>query len=125
MRKLFYKFTLWLPTIVLMAPILARADLPAGNAVTIGDVTNIVAYFGQLIVIMSMTIAVICIVLSGILIMTSAGDAGRFKTGTTWLTNVAIGAGVALGAGVIINTVAAVIDRSFFCQVGFLGICIY
>lgn len=115
----------WLPSLILTAPMIARADLPPGNAVTLGDVTNIVATLGEFLVIMSMVVAVICIVGSGIMIMTSGSNSGQFTKGITWLKNAALGAGVALAAGVIINTVAAVIDRSFFCQIGFLGICIY
>ena len=125
MRKFFTQLAAWLPSLLMLAPILARADLPAGNAINVADVTNIVASLAQFLIVISMVIAVICIVLGGIMVMTAQADPGRFKTGIAWVKNVAIGAAVVLGSGVIINTVASLIDRSFFCQLSVLGVCLY
>ena len=121
-------YAVWAPTVVAIAFSAVSAvasGLPAGNPVTIDDVTNIVAIIAQFMVVTSMIVAVACIVLGGIMVMTAQGDSSRFKTGTAWVKNVAIGAGVVLGTGVIINTVASVVDRTFFCQISLLGICLY
>lgn len=125
MRKFFTQLVVWLPSILMLAPILARADLPAGNAINVTDATNIVASIAQFLIVISMVVVVICIVLGGIMVMTAQADPKRFQNGITMVKNAAIGAGVVLGSGVIINTVASLIDRSFFCQLSVLGVCLY
>ncbi len=109
----------------LALPILARADLPAGNAVTLDDVDGILGIIARFMIVMSMVVAVIFMVLGGIMIMTAQADPGRFKTGTAWVRNVVIGSAVVLGSGVIMNTIVALVDRSFFCQISLLGVCLY
>lgn len=103
----------------------ALADLPPGNAITLFDVDSIVHIIAQFMIGISMVLAVIFIVLSGIMTMTAQDDSGKFSAGLLRLKHAAIGAGVVLATGVIINTVAALVDRSFFCQVSLLGICLF
>jgi len=110
---------------LLALPILAQAELPAGNAITLYDVDNIVGIIARFMIVISMVLAVIFIVLSGIMTMMAQADPKRFSNGLLRLKHAAIGAGVVLATGVIINTVAALVDRSFFCQISLLGICLY
>jgi len=110
---------------LLMMPLLVRAELPPGNAITLYDVDNIVAIIARFMIVISMVLAVIFIVLSGIMTMMAQADPGKFKNGLLRLKHAAIGAGVVLATGVIINTVASLVDRSFFCQIRILGICLY
>ena len=103
----------------------ALADLPPGNAITIDDVSGIVGIIARFMIVMSMVLAVIFIVLSGIMTMMAQADPAKFSKGLLRLKHAAIGAGVVLATGVIINTVATLVDRSFFCQISILGICLY
>ena len=110
---------------LLATPLLVRANLPPGNAITIDDVSGIVGIIARFMIAMSMVCAVIFIVLSGIMTMVAQDDPKKFSNGLLRLKHAAIGAGVVLATGVIINTVAALVDRSFFCQISILGICLY
>lgn len=103
----------------------ALAQLPAGNPITIDDVGGIVNIIARFLIIMSMVVAVIFIVLSGIMTMAAQADPTRYKNGLARLRHAIIGSAVVLGTGVILNTVAAIVDRSFFCQVQVLFICLY
>ena len=121
------KYMLAVPVISLMVLMATSvlADLPPGNAITLYDVDSIVHIIAQFMIGISMVLAVIFIVLSGIITMTAQADPGRFSAGLLRLKHAAIGAGVVLATGVIINTVASLVDRSFFCQVSLLGICLF
>ena len=103
----------------------ALADLPAGNAVTLADVDSIVRILARFLITMSAIAMVVFIVLSGIMTMLAQADPGKFTKGMLRLKHAVYGAAVVLATGVIINTVAAVVDRSFFCQISILGICLY
>lgn len=127
MIKKFKKYFFAIPavlTAVLMAGS-ALAALPAGNAITLDDISGIVGVIAQFMIGISMVLAVIFIVLSGIMTMMAQADPGKFANGILRLKHAAIGAGVILATGVIINTVAALVDRSFFCQISVLGICLW
>jgi len=110
---------------VLLMATTALADLPPGNAITLDDINGIVNIIARFMIVISMILAVIFIVLSGIMTMMAQADPGRFTAGITRLKHAIIGVGVILATGLIINTVAAIVDRSFFCQISFLGICLY
>lgn len=101
------------------------AQLPAGNPVTLDDVGAIVNIIARFLIIMSIVVAVIFIVLSGIMTMAAQADPARYKNGLARLRHAIIGSAVVLGTGVILNTVAAIVDRSFFCQVQVLFVCLY
>ncbi len=110
--------------IALLSAVSARADLPAGNPITIDDVSGLIGLVANFLIITSMVLAVIFIVLSGIMIMLAQSDPTAFKKGQARLKHAIFGVAVVLGTGVIINTVAALVDRSFFCQFSVLGICL-
>ncbi len=103
----------------------AFAALPAGNAITIDDVSGIIGVMTRFLIATSMVFAVLFIVLSGIMFMVSQGDPGKFKEARARLNSAIWGVAVVLATGVIINTVASLVDRSFFCQISLLGICLY
>lgn len=102
----------------------ALANLPAGNPITIVDVDGIIRTIARFMIGISMVLAVIFIVLSGIMIMMAQANPGKFTEGLLRLKHATIGAGVVLATGVIIATVASLVDRSFFCQFSILGVCI-
>ncbi|OGN07074.1 MAG: hypothetical protein A2669_02385 [Candidatus Yanofskybacteria bacterium RIFCSPHIGHO2_01_FULL_48_25b] len=113
------------PISYFLFPLFALADLPAGNAVTLADVDSIVRILARFLITMSAIAMVVFIVLSGIMTMLAQADPGKFTKGMLRLKHAVYGAAVVLATGVIINTVAAVVDRSFFCQISILGICLY
>ena len=113
-------FGMFLPAITL-----AYSDLPAGNAITFDDIGNWFVIIARFLIGISMTIAVIFIVWSGFVMMSSQGNPKQFEAGKTRLIQAVWGVAVILGVGVIINTIAAVVTRDFFCQASILGICLY
>ncbi len=100
------------------------ADIPAGNPITIDDVSGLIGLTMNFLIITSMILAVIFIVLSGIMTMMAQADPAKFKSGLLRLKHAIYGVAVVMGTGVIINTVYAVVNRDFFCQVSVLGICL-
>jgi len=104
---------------------MASAQLPPGNAITFDEVDNLVRYLARFIIGISLTIAVVMIVWSGITMMAAQSNPTKFANAGLRLHNALIGIGVVMATGVLINTVAAIVDRSFFCQVSVLGICLW
>ena len=127
MIKKFKKY-FWAVPIILAMVLMASsalAQLPPGNPITIDDISGLVGTIARFMIAISMVVAVIFIVLSGIMTMMAQADPGKFTNGLLRLKHAIIGAMVILATGVIINTVAAIVDRSFFCQLQVLFICLY
>ena len=101
------------------------STLPPGNAITFGDLDSVIHIIARFLIGISLTLAVGFMVWAGITIMTALGNPTRFQSGLLRLRSAIIGIGVIMAVGVILNTIAAVIDRSFFCQVSLLGICLW
>ena len=100
------------------------ADLPAGKPITITEVDILIGRVAQFMVVVSVLIAVIMIVWSGITYMYAGSDTTKITEAQTRLKNSMIGAAIVLGVGVIIQTIAGIVTRDFFCQFQFLGVCI-
>ncbi|MEK7121703.1 MAG: hypothetical protein AAB857_03270 [Patescibacteria group bacterium] len=100
------------------------ADLPAGKPITITEVDILIERVAQFMVVVSVLIAVIMIVWSGITYMYAGSDTTKITEAQTRLKNSMIGAAIVLGVGVIIQTIAGIVTRDFFCQFQFLGVCI-
>ena len=98
--------------------------LPPGNPITLPEVDNLIERIAQFLIVVSVLIAVIMIVWSGITYMYAGSDATKVGEAQTRLKNAVIGAAVVLGVGVIIQTIAGIVTRDFFCQFQLLGICI-
>ncbi len=99
------------------------AQLPVGQPVTVDEVDALIRFIAHFLIGISMVVAVIVMVISGILIMT--GNQKSFENGKRMLKQAIWGSAVVLGVGVIINTIAMLVTRDFFCQVRVLGICLY
>lgn len=100
------------------------ADLPAGKPITLPEVDSLIGQIAQFLVVVSVLIAVIMIVWSGITYMYAGADSTKVGEAQTRLKNAVIGAAVVLGVGVIIQTIAGIVTRDFFCQFQLLGVCI-
>lgn len=113
--------------LAVILPSFAFAQLPPGNAITFGDINGIGYTLLEFAYGLALTLAVIYIVWSGIMMMSARENPTQFTNAQKQLRNAVLGFAVVFGAGVIINTVAAVVDRSFFCQASIpvVNICIY
>ena len=110
------------PKKIVMATV---STLPPGNAITFDDIDAVIRLIARFIIGISLTLAVIFIVWSGITIMTAQGNPTRFQNGLLRLRSALIGIAVIMAVGVILNTIASIVDRSFFCQLSILGICLW
>lgn len=118
---------------VILLPSLAQAVLPdqinpnqpipGSNPVTMLEMKNIIASISNFLVIIAPIIFIIALVLSGITYMTAGASENLVKKAKDWLKFSIIGGLVVFGVGVIINTVAAIVSRQFFCDASFLGMC--
>ncbi len=126
MIKKLKKYLFAMPAVLVVALMATSAlALPPGNPVTFNVITTIVVNIAQFMIVTSMILAVIFIVLSGIMTMMAQADPGKFSNGLLRLKHATIGAGVVLATGVILATVASIVDGSFFqCRISILGICL-
>ena len=100
------------------------AQLPPGKPITFNELDNLIARVAQFVMVTSVILAVIFIVRAGITWMSAGADTKKVDDAKAQLKGGIIGAVIVLGVGVIINTIAAVVTREFFCQFSILGVCI-
>ena len=100
------------------------AQLPPGKPITFDELDYLIARVAQFITVTSVIIAVIFIVRAGITWMYAGANETKVTEAKGQLKSAIIGALIVLGVGVIINTIAAVVSREFFCQFSVLGVCI-
>lgn len=120
MKKQFAK-VLWLTILVgvLAVPMVALA-LPnptvpvSGQGVTLREVEDIIRQIAQFLIVIGVIIAVIFIIWGGIAYMMAGADETAATAAKDRIKNGVIGAAVVLGVGVILQTVAGLITRSFF-----------
>ena len=109
-----------LAVMAVLMPVLALAQLPVptppttGQPLTLIEIENLIRRIANFLIIISVIIAVIFIIWGAIMYMAARGDETRATAarGTIW--NGIIGAAVVLGVGVILQTLAGLITRSFF-----------
>jgi len=85
-----------------------------GNPFTLVEIENIIKTIANFLIIVSVIIAVIMIIWGGILYMWARGDDERVKTARKTIFNGIIGAAVVLAVGVILQTIAGLVTRTFF-----------
>ncbi|MFH1231184.1 MAG: TrbC/VirB2 family protein [Planctomycetota bacterium] len=85
-----------------------------GQPVTLTEIENIIRTIANFLIIVSVIIAVIMIIWGGILYMWARGDDKRTETARKTIFNGIIGAAVVLAVGVILQTVAGLVTRTFF-----------
>lgn len=103
----------------------AYQDLPAGTAITFTEIDDIVQILSRYLIVIAFIVMVMAIVWAGIIVMTAQSDTGRLKVGLTTLRHAIYGAAIVMATGVIINTVTSLVDRTFFCQISVIGICLW
>ena len=100
------------------------ADLPAGQPITFNEIDSLISQVAQFLLVVSDLIAVIMIVWSGITYMYAGADVAKVTAAQGRLKSAVIGAAIVLGVGVIIDTIAGIVTRGFFCRFQVLGVCI-
>ena len=101
-----------MPVLVLA---LVGPTLPlGGTAVNLTEIEQRVRQVAQFIIVVSVILAVIFIIWGGIAYMTAGGDETKATSAKTRIWNGVIGAAVVLAVGVILQTLSALITRSFF-----------
>ncbi|MGD0977456.1 MAG: hypothetical protein ABR875_04170 [Minisyncoccia bacterium] len=92
--------------------------------VTLNEVGSIVGTIGNFFILVAPILLIIALVLSAITIMTGGASPAAVTKGKKWLGYSVVAGLIIFGTGVIINTIAFIVTRDFFCQVSLLGVCI-
>jgi len=103
-----------MPVLVLAGALPNPTPPTTGQPLTLIEIENLIRRIANFLIIISVIIAVIFIIWGAIMYMAARGDETRATAarGTIW--NGIIGAAVVLGVGVILQTLAGLITRSFF-----------
>lgn len=88
-----------------------------GQGLTLAEIGSIIAIIGSFLTNIGVLLAFIAVIVSGIIYMKAGADPTKITNAKTWLRNVLIGSLIVIGVGAIINTIANVISRQFFCTV--------
>lgn len=105
-------FALLIPVLVLALPV--PTSPVGGSPITLSEIEARIRQIAQFIIVVSVILAVIFIIWGGITYMTAGGDETKAGAAKTRIWNGVIGAAVVLAVGVILQTLAALITRSFF-----------
>ncbi len=105
-------------------PIIIPANpVPGGGApLSVLGLQNIVLAIGTFFIIVGPILLVISLILSAIWYMKAGADSAALAKAKSWLGYTIIGGLIMFGVGVIINTIIAIVDRSFFNGGSFFGI---
>lgn len=104
----------------LLLPVVALAQLQnpevpvGGKAVTLSETQDIIKQIVQYLIIVGVIVAVGFIIWGGITYMAAGANEDASKAAKDRIKNGIIGAAVVLAVGVILQTVAGLISRSFF-----------
>lgn len=107
-----------------IAQIIIPTPPVAGRGLTLIEIGSIIARVGSFLTSAGVLLAIIAVIVSGIMYMRAGAEPTKIKDAQTWFKNVLIGALIVLGVGVIINTIANIVTREFFCRLIVFGQCI-
>lgn len=91
---------------------------------TLAEIADLIAIVGSFFTSVGVLLAIIAIIWSGLVYMNAGGDENKIKKAKAWFRNALLGALIVLGVGLIINTIANIISREFFCILNIAGFCI-
>ena len=110
-----------LTTAVILAPVLAFAQLPIpqnpvaqAQGLSLGEVEQRIVDVAQFLIAIAVIIAVIFIIWGGIRYVMAGDDSSKSGSAKTTILNGVIGALVILAVGVIMQTLANLVARTFF-----------
>lgn len=106
------------PLTLAFLPVLVFAQLqppiPTGTGITLPEIEKRISQVANSLIVVGVIIAVIFIIWGGVLYMAAGGDPKKVETAQTRIKSGLIGAIIVLGVGVILNTLAKVVTRTFF-----------
>lgn len=112
-----------------IAQIIIPTPQVGGRGLTLAEIGSLIAIVGSFLTSIGVLLAIIAIIISGIMYMKAGDKEANITKAKTWFKNVLIGAFIVLAVGVIINTIANVVSRQFFCtiqiNIPFYQKCIY
>lgn len=100
-----------------IAQIIIPTPQIGSRGLTLAEIGSIIAIIGSFLTNIGVLLAFIAVIVSGIMYMKAGADTTKITSAKTWFKNVLIGALIVIGVGVIINTIANVVSRQFFCTV--------
>lgn len=103
-----------MPVLVLAISLPNPTPPTGGQAVTLNEIEALIQRIAQFLIIVSVIISVIFIIWGGVMYMAARGNEEQATKAKTTIFNGIIGAAVVLGVGVILQTLAGLITRSFF-----------
>ena len=107
-----------MPMLVLAQGVLPVPASPyAGPAITLQSVQDIITSIATFLILISVIVAVIFIVWGGMMYMMAGDDAAKASAAKTRIVNGMIGALVVLAVGLILQTLAGLVDWSIFFNV--------
>jgi len=95
-----------------------------GPGLSLAEIGTLIARVGSFFTSIGVLFAIIAIIISGIMYMRAGGSPEAIGKAQAWLKNALIGAFIVLAVGLIINTIANVVTRQFFCRLIIFGQCI-
>ena len=110
-------------TAMALMPMLVLAQLPvptspyAGTAVTLQDVRDVIETIARFLILVSVIVAVIFIVWGGMMYMMAGDDAAKATAAKSRIVNGIIGALVVLAVGLILQTLAGLVNWTVFFNV--------
>ncbi len=110
-------------TAMALMPMLVLAQLPtptspyAGTPVTLQDVRDVIETVARFLILVSVVIAVIFIVWGGISYMTAGDDSSKTSAAKSRVVNGIIGALIVLAVGLILQTLAGLVNWTVFFNV--------
>ena len=113
-----------------LIPTYVGHPIPGNEPFTLVTFNNIIGTVANFMIIVAPILIIIALVLSAITIMSGGANPGLATKGKQWLGYSIYGALIIFGAGVIINTVAGIVSRDFFCQAGInilniINVCVF
>ncbi|OGN06303.1 MAG: hypothetical protein A3B86_04265 [Candidatus Yanofskybacteria bacterium RIFCSPHIGHO2_02_FULL_38_22b] len=122
-----YKFKtvakIGIATAMALMPVLVLAQLPrptspyGGAGLTLADVQGLITTVARFLILISVVIAVIFIVWGGMMYMMAGDDAAKSGAAKSRIVNGIIGALVVLAVGLILQTLAGVVNWTAFFNV--------
>ena len=110
-------------TAMALMPMLVLAQLPtptspyAGQPITLQDIRDIIETVARFLILISVVIAVIFIVWGGVMYMMAGDDAAKSGAAKSRIVNGIIGALVVLAVGLILQTLASLVNWTAFFNI--------
>lgn len=104
--------------------VIPTTPVPGQQGFTLAELGSLIAIFGSFLQSAGAVLALIAIVAAGIKYMMAGSSPESIGKARTWFKNGLIGALIILGSGVILNTIANVVSREFFCRLIIFGRCV-